>query len=60
MKNIKLKNKFLLLVFFEDEQYYNDKSYEELFQETVYNIILIKIEQNINKKENNNDNLNDN
>ena len=59
-KNIESKNKFLLFVYFENEQYYNNKSYDETLQKVVYNIIFIKIDQNINKKKNNSDNMNDN
>ena len=59
-KNIESKNEFLLFVYFENEQYYDDESYDKTFREIVYNIIFDEIKQNVNKKKDNNDNSNDN
>ena len=60
IKNIKIENKFLLLVYFENKQYYNDESYDETLWKVVYNIIFVEIKQNINKKKNNHDNIDNN
>ena len=43
-KNIEFENDFLLLVYFENEQYYDDELYDETFQEIVYSIVLVEIE----------------
>ena len=59
-KNIESKNKSLLFIYFENEQYYDDESYDETLQEIAYSIILVEINHDVNKKENNDDNTNDN